>query len=521
MGEEEAQTRRLSSALVLVASLLMPITASFPGFVSGSYNNVNRPARRVRAYKLALGQQPTLGIANFGSSASSHLVPTLFSIRGGSSTTATAARSGPKTSKTKPESCLNSSASSSTLSTTDAAAAMETSSRHTHTSTQNSIQQTVAAPHSDQPSDFHRNADVTIQTPASNTNIWRAGSSDDQGQEEELDMPSKALIEEPICSPSAGRRNLFPLQHSDLWSMYKQHIASFWTSDEIDLSQDIDDWQNKLNDNERHFLSMVLAFFAGADGIVMENLAERFCREITLPEARSFYSFQMAMESIHQETYCLLIEAYISDPHERHRLFDAEQDIPSVRAKAKWATQYIGSSASFAERLVAFAAVEGIFFSGSFCAIFWLKKRALMPGLTFSNELISRDEGLHCQFACQLYSKLQPSSRLPEADIHQIISNAVTVEKGFVCDALPVSLIGMNSELMAQYIEFVADRLLKDLGYRPYYGSTNPFDCEYLFALSMPYRSIIFCICRPFSAFLVSQRLIFVFLLSNILQGWI
>jgi ribonucleotide reductase beta subunit family protein with ferritin-like domain len=225
---------------------------------------------------------------------------------------------------------------------------------------------------------------------------------------------------------------------------------------------------------------MVLAFFAGADGIVVENLAERFCREVTVPEARCFYGFQMAMESIHQETYCLLIDTYISNPKDRELLFSAHTSVPSVEKKAKWAQGYIGSDASFAERLVAFAAVEGIFFSGAFCAIFWLKKRGLMPGLTFSNELISRDEGLHCSFACHLYSKLE--RRLPESDIHRLIGEAVEVEKGFVCDALPVSLIGMNKSLMSQYIEFVADRLLRDLGYRPLFGSKNPFDCTCLLA---------------------------------------
>mmetsp|Transcript_22892 Transcript_22892/g.33487 ORF Transcript_22892/g.33487 Transcript_22892/m.33487 type:complete len:489 (-) Transcript_22892:25-1491(-) len=281
--------------------------------------------------------------------------------------------------------------------------------------------------------------------------------------------------EEPICrTGDEGRFSLFPIEHSDLWSMYKQHVASFWTADEIDLSADLNDWQHKLDDNERHFISMVLAFFAGADGIVVENLAERFCREVTAPEARCFYGFQMAMESIHQETYCLLIDAYISDPHSRARLFSAHTDIPSVRKKAMWAQRWIGSDSSFAERLVAFAAVEGIFFSGSFCAIFWLKKRGLMPGLTFSNELISRDEGLHCSFACLLYSKLK--NKLSEERMHTIICEAVEVEKGFICDSLPVSLIGMNASLMGQYIEFVADRMLKDLGYRPYYGSKNPFD---------------------------------------------
>lgn len=284
---------------------------------------------------------------------------------------------------------------------------------------------------------------------------------------------------EPICrqDDDGARFSLFPIEHPDLWSMYKQHVASFWTADEIDLSADLEDWQNNLSDNERHFVSMVLAFFAGADGIVVENLAERFCREVTVPEARCFYGFQMAMESIHQETYCLLIDTYISNPKDRKVLFSAHTSVPSVEKKARWAQRYIGSDASFAERLVAFAAVEGIFFSGAFCAIFWLKKRGLMPGLTFSNELISRDEGLHCSFACHLYSKLE--RKLPESDMHRLIGEAVEVEKGFVCDALPVSLIGMNKTLMSQYIEFVADRLLRDLGYRPMYGSKNPFDCKF------------------------------------------
>ena len=283
---------------------------------------------------------------------------------------------------------------------------------------------------------------------------------------------------EPMCrtDEKGSRFSLFPLEHSDLWSMYKQHVASFWTADEIDLSADLADWHDKLTIDEKHFVSMVLAFFAGADGIVVENLAERFCREVTVPEARCFYGFQMAMESIHQETYCLLIDTYITNPEDRETLFSAHTTVPSVEMKAKWAQRYIGSDAVFAERLVAFAAVEGIFFAGSFCALFWLKKRGLMPGLTFSNELISRDEGLHCMFACQMYSKLQ--RKLPEEDIHRIIREAVEVEKGFICDALPVSLIGMNAGLMGQYIEFVADRLIKDLGYRPLYGSKNPFDCK-------------------------------------------
>jgi ribonucleotide reductase beta subunit family protein with ferritin-like domain len=295
---------------------------------------------------------------------------------------------------------------------------------------------------------------------------------------EPLEVSEKDVSQfiEPICRQDdiGSRFSLFPIEHPDLWSMYKQHVASFWTADEIDLSADLSDWQNRLTQSERHFISMVLAFFAGADGIVVENLAARFCQEITVPEARCFYGFQMAMESIHQETYCLLIDTYITNPKDREVLFSAHTSVPSVERKAKWAQKYIGSSATFAERLVAFAAVEGIFFSGSFCAIFWLKKRGLMPGLTFSNELISRDEGLHCSFACQLYSKLR--LKLSEAKIHELIGEAVEVEKAFVCDALPVSLIGMNAPLMSQYIEFVADRLLLDLGYRPLFGSKNPFD---------------------------------------------
>jgi len=281
---------------------------------------------------------------------------------------------------------------------------------------------------------------------------------------------------EPICrtDEEGSRFSLFPLEHADLWSMYKQHVASFWTAEEIDLSMDLTDWREKLTSDERHFISMVLAFFAGADGIVVENLAERFVREVTVPEARCFYGFQMAMESIHQETYCLLIDTYITNPDDRATLFNAHTAVPSVKKKAEWAQRYIEDDAKFAERLVAFAAVEGVFFAGSFCALFWLKKRGLMPGLTFSNELISRDEGLHCMFACQLYGKLQ--KKLPEEDIYRIINQAVEVEKGFICDALPVSLIGMNAGLMGQYIEFVADRLIKDLGYSPLYGSKNPFN---------------------------------------------
>ena len=290
------------------------------------------------------------------------------------------------------------------------------------------------------------------------------------------DKSSGKLSEEMCRTDDEGRFSLFPIEHTDLWSMYKQHVASFWTADEVDLSCDLSDWQNNLNANERHFISMVLAFFAGADGIVVENLVERFCKDVTIPEARCFYSFQMAMESIHQETYCLLIDTYIADANARKKLFSAHMEVPSVKRKARWAQRWIGSDATFAERLVAFAAVEGIFFSGSFCAIFWLKKRGLMPGLTFSNELISRDEGLHCEFAIRLYSKL--SNKLDEDTLKKIIRGAVEVEKEFICDALPVSLIGMNSNLMRQYIEFVADRMLKDFGCSPLFGTKNPFDCK-------------------------------------------
>jgi len=312
----------------------------------------------------------------------------------------------------------------------------------------------------------------------SSTEISESTGILDEGcnKTEECNNKEKNEFIEPICrGDDEGRFSLFPIKHDDLWSMYKQHVASFWTADEIDLSNDVTDWNNNLTPNERHFISMVLAFFAGADGIVVENLAERFCRDVTIPEARCFYGFQIAMESIHQETYCLLIDTYITDPKDRNELFLAHTHVPSIQRKSRWAQRWISNKkASFAERLIAFAAVEGIFFSGSFCAIFWLKKRGLMPGLTFSNELISRDEGLHCTFACALYSKLQ--KKLPEHIVHKLITEAVQVEKEFICDALPVSLIGMNSSLMSQYVEFVADRLLRDLGYNPIYNSLNPFD---------------------------------------------
>ncbi len=254
--------------------------------------------------------------------------------------------------------------------------------------------------------------------------------------------------------------------------MYKKAEASFWTAEEIDLGQDLKDWEN-LNDGERHFISHVLAFFAASDGIVNENLAVNFMNEVQIPEARCFYGFQIMMENIHAETYSLLIDTYVKKQSEKDFLFNALETVPAVKKKGEWALRWIESE-NFTERLIAFAAVEGIFFSGSFCSIFWMKKRGLMPGLTFSNELISRDEGLHCDFACLLYRMLV--NKLPEERVHEIIKDAVTIEQEFVTDALPVDLIGMNAKLMSQYIEFVADRLLGELGYKKIYGSTNPFD---------------------------------------------
>lgn len=277
---------------------------------------------------------------------------------------------------------------------------------------------------------------------------------------------------EPLLIENPNRFVLFPIQNNDVWQMYKKAEASFWTAEEIDLGQDQKDWDN-LNDNERHFISHVLAFFAASDGIVNENLAVNFMQEVQMPEARCFYGFQIMMENIHSETYSLLIDTYIKNPQEKDRLFNALETVPCVKKKGEWALKWINSE-DFAERIIAFAAVEGIFFSGSFCSIFWLKKRGLMPGLTFSNELISRDEGLHCDFACLLYSYLQ--NKLPEERVHSIIRDAVTIEQEFVTDALPVNLIGMNATSMSQYIEFVADRLLDSLGYSKIYNATNPFD---------------------------------------------
>ncbi|QHL88004.1 ribonucleoside-diphosphate reductase [Nibribacter ruber] len=284
---------------------------------------------------------------------------------------------------------------------------------------------------------------------------------------------------EPILQENPNRFVLFPIQNDAVWQMYKQAEASFWTAEEIDLTQDNKDWE-KLNDGERHFISHVLAFFAASDGIVNENLAINFMQEVQMPEARCFYGFQIMMENIHSETYSLLIDNYIKDPKEKDRLFNALETVPCVKKKGEWALKWINSE-DFTERLIAFAAVEGIFFSGSFCSIFWMKKRGLMPGLTFSNELISRDEGLHCDFACLLYSMLV--NKLPEERVHSIIRDAVSIEQEFVTDALPVDLIGMNAKLMSQYIEFVADRLLVSLGCSKIYNSANPFDFMELISL--------------------------------------
>ncbi|HWV65468.1 ribonucleoside-diphosphate reductase small subunit [Chitinophaga sp.] len=277
---------------------------------------------------------------------------------------------------------------------------------------------------------------------------------------------------EILLKENKDRFVLLPIKYPKIWEQYKKHEASFWTAEEIDLSSDLKDWAG-LNDGERHFISHVLAFFAASDGIVNENLAVNFMSEVQIPEARCFYGFQIMMENIHSETYALLIDTYVKDPAEKDRLFHAIDTVPAVKKKAEWALRWI-ENGTFAERLVAFAAVEGIFFSGSFCSIFWLKKRGLMPGLTFSNELISRDEGLHCEFACLLYSMLE--NKLSEEQVHQIIRDAVTYEKEFITEALPVGLIGMNADLMSQYIEFVADRWIGELGYTKIFNASNPFD---------------------------------------------
>lgn len=279
---------------------------------------------------------------------------------------------------------------------------------------------------------------------------------------------------EPILLENKDRFVIFPIQHPDIWEWYKKSQASFWTAEEIDLQQDQVDWAQKLNEDEKYFIKHILAFFAASDGIVNENLAENFVREVQYTEARFFYGFQIMMENIHSETYSLLIDTYINDPDEKDKLFHAIDNFPAIKEKADWALRWI-KSPSFAERLVAFAAVEGIFFSGAFCSIFWLKKRGLMPGLTFSNELISRDEGMHCDFACMLYTK-HLKNKLSEERIKEIIISALDIERLFITEALPVRLIGMNAEMMTQYLEFVTDRLLVELGCSKVYNVKNPFD---------------------------------------------
>ena len=295
-------------------------------------------------------------------------------------------------------------------------------------------------------------------------------------------------MKEHILEENKDRFVMFPLKYHDIWDMYKTQQHSFWTAEEIDLAQDLTDWDEKLNDNERHFIKMILAFFAASDGIVNENLAENFLKEVQYPEAKSFYGFQIMMENIHSETYSLLIDTYIKDSDEKDKLFHAIDNYESIKNKADWALKWINSD-SFAERLIAFAAVEGIFFSGSFCSIFWLKKRGLMPGLAFSNELISRDEGLHCQFACLLHNKHIQNKVTPER-IKEIICSAVDIERTFITESLPVSLIGMNDKLMQQYIEYVADFWLVELGCQKVYNSENPFD--FMEMLSLQNKSNFF-----------------------------
>ena len=278
--------------------------------------------------------------------------------------------------------------------------------------------------------------------------------------------------EEELLTPSLSRYVMFPIQYPEIWALYKKQVDLFWRPEEIDLSCDIKHWSNMTSD-EKHFIKMILAFFSASDGIVLENLAGRFMNDVQVSEARAFYGFQIAMENIHSHTYSLLIDTYIQNTDEKDELFNALDTFDCIRKKGDWARKWISSEVSFAERLVAFACVEGIFFSGAFCSIFWLKKRGLMPGLTFSNELISRDEALHCEFAIMLYSQLK--NRLDQASIYSIITEAVEIETEFICFSLPCRLIGMNSDNMGQYIKFCADRLLLQLGYEKYYNVANPF----------------------------------------------
>src|SRR6056300_792186 len=279
---------------------------------------------------------------------------------------------------------------------------------------------------------------------------------------------------EPILTENPDRFVIFPIKHNDLWEWYKKCEACFWTAEEIDLSEDLNDWNNKLNEDERYFVKHILAFFAASDGIVNENLAENFVSEVQYAEAKFFYGFQIMMENIHSETYSLLIDTYVKDDAEKDQLFKAIEVFPAIKKKADWALRWIDSD-SFAERLIAFAAVEGIFFSGAFCSIYWLKKRGLMPGLTFSNELISRDEGVHCDFAVHLHNH-HLVNKVPPARIREILLDALNIEREFITESLPISLIGMNAKLMTQYLEFVTDRLLVELGLEKEFNVGNPFD---------------------------------------------
>ncbi len=288
-------------------------------------------------------------------------------------------------------------------------------------------------------------------------------------------------VVEPLLIPDDKRFVMFPIEHDDIWKMYLKQVDCFWRPEEIDLSKDLNDW-DKLEYDEKYFISMILAFFAASDGIVLENLASRFMREIQVSEARAFYGFQIAMENIHSHTYSLLIDTYIKDKEEKYKYFNAIQCYPCIKKKSDWAQKWINDSSSgFETRLIAFACIEGIFFSGAFCSIFWLKKRGLMPGLTFSNELISRDEALHCEFAVLLYDKLQ--NKMPVERFNELIREAVAIETEFICDALPCRLIGMNSQMMTQYIQFVADRLCLQLGYNKIYNVSNP--CQFMELISL------------------------------------
>lgn len=328
-------------------------------------------------------------------------------------------------------------------------------------------------PASSPPLKSSRSASIGEALPALDLDVTLPAQDNASFTSDPKDKQVTIQLPEPLLEPSSERFVLFPIQHPDIWAKYKQHSAVTWFAEEVDLSKDMAQWE-KLSDGERHFIKHVLAFFAGSDGIVMENLAVRFMREVQWPEAKLFYSVQNFMEGVHSETYSLLIDTYISDPQEKATLFQAIKTIPCVQKKADWALAWIDNKdASFATRLVGFAAVEGIFFSGAFCAIFWLKQRGLMPGLTVSNEFIARDEGLHTEFACLLYTKL--ANKLSKKEVHKIIRDAVKIEKQFITKSLPCELIGMNAKMMCQYIEFVADRLLIQLGYPKAYSAANPF----------------------------------------------